>query len=115
MPGDRLQSENGFNRTAFGSPRLLGTIVATTTKNNVDTASAFNATGDGLAGMWLLVQPDAACYVRAVTTTTGTVSSSNGVKLEADEKYEILMRSDDIALAVVSVSGTTNAKVFRRQ
>lgn len=89
-----------------------GTIVATTTKNNADTAAPFSLN----YGARYMVQCDAAAYVRAVTSATGTVTTSNGVKVAADEKYDIDMLLDGGLeqkwIAAVSVSGTANCKVF---
>jgi hypothetical protein len=96
-----------------GSPQYLGTIVATTTKNNHDTASPFN---DGtLGGVCLCVQPDAACYILAGTANTATVTSSNGVKLGADERLYLWLKDSEGWLACVSVSGTTNLKVWKME
>jgi hypothetical protein len=97
-----------------GTPVFLGVIVATTTKNNHDTASAFNNTGIGLGGKMLLIQSDAACFILPGTANTATATSSNGVKLAADERVVIIM--DTTAsygwLAAVSVSGTANVRVW---
>lgn len=92
---------------------LLGTIVATTTKNNNDTAVPFNNTGVALKGMVIRVQPDAACYYRVGDVDTVTVTTSNGEFLEANEVREFPMGSTQGWIAFVSVSGTTNIKVWR--
>jgi len=105
-------SPDSIAAATVGSPSLLGTIVATTTKNNYDTATPFNNSGDGLKGKVLLIQPDAACYILPVTSSTGTVTTSNGVKLAADEKVTIHMGQRFPGLACLSVSGTTNCKVW---
>lgn len=91
---------------------LLGTIVATTTKNNHDTASAFNNTGEALKGLTLLIQPDAACYMRSVTTNSGTATTSNGMYVDANERLVCTMGGSAGWLAVVSASGTCNVKVW---
>ena len=98
------------HETEKGSPQFLGLIVATTTKNNHDTATPFNNTGEALKGMMLLLQPDAVCHIRAGTTNAVTVTTANGVKLIADEKYVITMTRDEGWLAAV---GTANVKVFQ--
>lgn len=95
-----------------GSPSYLGVIVATTTKNNHDTAAPFNNTGDALKGRVLLLQPDAACYVLAGILNTATVTTTNGVKLQADERVILTMTASQGWLACVSVTGTTNLKVW---
>lgn len=97
----------------YGDPVYIGTIVATTTKNNHDTAVAFNNTGEALKGMLLLVQPDAACYIRQVDTNAGTVTTTNGVKIAADQLFPVNMRSNKGWVACVPVSGTVNLRVFQ--
>lgn len=95
-----------------GSPNHIGTIVATTTKNNHDTATAFSNTGDALTGKVLLLQPDAACYVKTGATNGQTVTTANGVLLEANEKFPLSMPSGHGFIAALAVSGTANVKVF---
>jgi hypothetical protein len=95
-----------------GTPVRLGTIVATTTKNNYDTATPFNNSGDGLAGKVLLIQADAAGYILPGTASTSTVTTSNGVKVSADERVIITMQSNYLSLAALAVSGTMNVKIW---
>jgi hypothetical protein len=95
-----------------GTPVYLGTIVASTTKNNHDTASPFNDTGDALEGKFLLVQCDAAAYVLPGTANTTTVTTSNGVKLAADERVILSMAAGYKWLAALAVTGTANCKVW---
>lgn len=101
-----------LDQSMYGDPVLLGTIVATTTKNNSDTAVAFNATGEALKGKLLVLQPDADCYVRQVDTAAGTVTTANGIKLAADQLFYMGMRSTKGFIACVAVSGTANLRVF---
>lgn len=105
-------STDGVVALANGVPTFLGVIVATTTKNNHDTATPFNNTGDALKGKVLLIQPDAACYILPGTANTATVTTSNGVKLAADERVIIHMAQGHSFLACLSVSGTTNCRVW---
>jgi hypothetical protein len=107
-PNNTLVAINGY-------PAHLGTIVATTTKNNHDTASAFSNTGAALKGMVLMVQCDAAAYVLPGTANTATVTTGNGVKLEANEKFIFIMGVEHGWLAALAVSGTANCKVWRLQ
>jgi hypothetical protein len=106
----RQEDLQNFTKLLNGSPSFLGTIVATTTKNNHDTATPFNNTGTGLGGKMLLVQPDTACYVYRGTANTATVTTANGVKLAADERKIITLRSEQGWLAALAVSGTCNLK-----
>jgi hypothetical protein len=101
-----------LDEQVYGPANWLGTIVATTTKNNHDTATPFNDTGDGLGGKLLLLQPDAACYVKFGTTNATTVTSSNGLKLAADQFYYVNVPSNYGWVAALAVSGTANVKVF---
>ena len=81
-------------------------------------------------GARLLVQADAACYIRVGATTevgidgvaVTAVSSTNGLKLAADEKFFLCLNEDNfpkqgiaaiLKIQVISVSGTVNLKVFR--
>lgn len=96
----------------YGSPSFLGVVVATTTKNNHDTATPFNNTGEALKAKVLLVQCDAAAYVLAGTANTATVTTANGVKLAADEKAYIGMTAAQGWIAFLSVSGTANCRCW---
>lgn len=92
-----------------GTPVYLGTIVATTTKNNHDTATPFNNTGRGLAGKTVVLQADAACHVAYGTTNAVTVTTGNGFALAAGQSVSHRMVGDYGWIAVV---GTANVKVF---
>lgn len=96
-------------RLLNGTPTYLGTITATTTKNNNSTASPFTIP----LGQFVLVQCDAATYVLPGTTTGATVTTSNGVKIIADEKYYLMLTLDQAYLAALAVTGTVNCKVWR--
>jgi hypothetical protein len=92
-----------------GSPQFLGVVVATTTKNNADTAVPFTIP----TGAVLLLQPDTACYLKAATASTGTVTTANGVLLAANEKFTVMLATDEAWVACLAVSGTTNLKVWQ--
>lgn len=98
--------------TDSGTPVFLGVIVATTTKNNHDTAVPFNNTGDALEGKKLLIQSDADCYLLPGVLNTATVTTSNGVKVFANERVVIGMRQGYKWLAALAVSGTANVRVW---
>lgn len=83
-----------------GVPTYLGTIAASTSKTNHDTATPFNNTGNALCGKVLLVQNAAAGAVRllAVATNTGTVSNTRGAtfgpSIGAGERVVLFMPPD---------------------
>lgn len=105
-----------------GCPRLLGTITSTgASVTNSNTAVPFSAAVPALGNRVILIQPDASCYILPVLTATGAVTSSTGILLQANERVSICM--DDIDthqnagelnqwLAVISVTGTVNVKVW---
>lgn len=92
-----------------GSPNLVGTIVATTTKNNSDTATPFTIK----PGAAVMLQSDTAVYVRAGEAATLTVTTANGFLLAANEKFTLLLHPDETYLACLAVAGTSNVKVFQ--
>lgn len=116
--GDRgLPIDQHFEKIN-GSPQYLGTIQSTGT--NVIS----NLTSLIKKGYKLMVQPDAAGYILGsdnASTPTTTNSATTGVKLAADEKYYICLKSDSAYgspdgegwLQWISASGTTNLKVWR--
>lgn len=93
-----------------GDFAFLGTIVATTTINNHDTATPFNNTGSALKGMTLLVQASAACHIYPGPLNTSTATTTNGLKLATDEKYILTMSQNNGWLAVV---GAASLKVWQ--
>jgi hypothetical protein len=99
---------------AFAGERYLGTIVATTTKNNTDTASPFGIP----AGAKLSVQCDATAFVLVCQNAAGcSATSTNGIKLTADQLFTTSTPSSPSGVglvAVVSPSGTANCRVFER-
>lgn len=108
MPA-RLSGSQLQDALVGGDPRWLGRIVATTTKNNHDTATPFNNTGEALKGKTLLLVASAACHFRTGDTNAVTVATTNGEPLAANEKRAIAMPSDRGWIAVV---GTANVDVF---
>ena len=109
-----LSGPNGTRLTGLlnGTPVFLGVIVATTTKNNTDTAVPFNTAANGMAGKVLLIQSDTECYILPSASSTGTVTSSNGVKIGVDEKVIIKMGPTYGWLAGLAVTGTSNIRVW---
>lgn len=117
----------------FSEINGVPTYVETVTSNGSAATSSgkANAAGTGSAkGLRLLVQPDAACYIKVgATTETGvdgaavpTVTAANGLKLAADEKFFLCLTEDNFPtqglvgmtkIQVISASGTANLKIFR--
>lgn len=101
-----------FDLALMASPVYLGTIVATTTKNNHDTNTPFNNTGDALKGKLLMLQSDADCHIAFGTTnaiTAATTATTGSVKLLADERVQVKMGASHGWIACV---GTANLKVW---
>ena len=107
-----VRAFNDISSVLNGCPSYLGVIVATTTKNNHDTAAAFNNTGEALKGKVLLLQSDAAFYLYPGTTNAATASTTNGVLVAANERVVMVMGSSYGWVAALSVSGTANVKVW---
>ena len=93
---------------SIGSPSLLGTIAATTAKSNIDTAVPFNSTGSALSGKLLFLQADVACYVTVGAASTAAV----GVLIGASERFYLWLKSTDLYVSILPVSGTANVKCF---
>lgn len=92
---------------------VLDEYAGTVTSTGASATSA-SFDGDGFeSGANYSVQCDAAAYVRLVTSSAGTVASTNGVLLEAGRLFPFRAGSQRNFLAVISVSGTANCKVFR--
>ena len=96
-----------------GTHVLLGTVTATTTKNNHDTAVAFSNTGDALKGLPLQVQCDTAAYMTVGTVNTVTAATTTGVYLEAKAVYVLSMAESYGWIAFVASSGTSVCKVWQ--
>jgi len=91
-----------------GAPKYLGTIASTTVKTNADTAVPFTIPD----GQVLLLQADAACHFLPTNSpqqAQPTVTSSNGLKLAADEKYVLVLVTGCTGIQVV---GSANVKVW---
>lgn len=114
MIQDRALSERQLLIVLNGAPSTLGKIEATTTsKNNSDTGTAFNQTGNGLKGMFLEIQPDVACHFSTEATAALAVATTEDTKLEAGEKYRFFMPTDHPFLACRSVTGSVVLRVKR--
>lgn len=100
------------NTMLNGTPLFLGKIVATTTKNNHDTAVPFNDTGSALGGKVVLLQTDAACYVYPGTTNAATATAANGVLLAANERVVMCLGESYGWVAALAVAGTANVRVW---
>jgi hypothetical protein len=93
--------------TLNGRPTYLGTITATTVKTNADTAVPFTLN----PGTVLLIQADAEGYFSV--GSAATLTASNGVLLQAKEKFLLILAGDDRTLQALPVSGTLNLSVHQ--
>lgn len=95
----------------IGSPKFLGVIDGTTTaKTNAEATTPFSASG--LTGKTLLIHASAACFIGMVDTSTGDVTTANGVPLAADEKAIITVHPSYPFLAVIHATATVSLKVW---
>ncbi len=93
-----------------------GTITSTgTSVTNASTAVPFVVAGWGVSTR-LSVQCDGIAYIRTVSSSAATVSASTaatmGVKLSADQYFDIDLTGGPRWVAILSASGTVNCKVF---
>lgn len=105
-----------------GSLRYLGTIDFTSTsKTNAQATTPFSAASPSLAGKHLILQCTQDVYILPVTSSTGTVSSTNGFTMYAGETKSFWMddyneRANDgevyAWLAAIRVSSDGNLKVW---
>lgn len=87
----------------------VGTIISTTSTTNMSTAVPFPLTYVSV----VLVQTDVAVYVRQCSTSSCTVTSSNGRLIQAGVDVYLDLRSGGKFLAAIPVSaGTANTKFF---
>jgi hypothetical protein len=100
-------------RPLNGTPVYLGTIdVTITSKTNSQAATAFSTAEDALEGKVLLIQCDAATFIGPAKTSSGTVTTANGVKLTTDERVIITMAQGYHYLAAIVSAGTANCKFW---
>lgn len=102
---DQTRLIQGLN----GSPVYLGRISATTSaKNNADT-TAFTIP----AGSLLLIVSSAAVSVLGDNDATEDVAATTGVPLAANEKFYMLLKSNQAYLQAITPSSTANVDVWR--
>jgi hypothetical protein len=107
-----------LSSNAEAGETLIGTLTSTgTTVTNATTSVPFTVGADSK----LSVQCDAGAYLRVCSATeTCTATATNAVKLAADQLFSTSapshVGSDHTAkLAIISVSGTANCRVFTRR
>jgi hypothetical protein len=91
------------------SDRYVGTIVsAGASQNNQGTAGPFAVMG----GQMYSVQPDVAVYV-ATGLGAATAATATGVRIEANQLYDIRPGAGEDAIAILPVvAGAANAKTY---
>lgn len=95
---------------AVAAERLLGTITATTTKNNSDTAVTFTIP----SAAKLSIQCDVAAYVVVGTGSSTASTSATGVTVQANALFLTATGNGQNHVAILPVSGTANCKVYER-
>lgn len=103
-----------LTQALYGDPVLIGTITATATLDNSNTAVPFANTGELLKGKTLYLQGDAAFYFKQNTTAAAGVTTA-GLQIGlsgSTANWYVSMRSFKGYLSILPVSGTVNVKVF---
>lgn len=96
---------------ALAGERYLGTIAASTAKNNTDTAAPFTIP----ASAKISVQCDAAAHVLVCQGAAScTATTTNGVKVAQDALFMTSTPGNTAGLGYVSVVGAANCRVFER-
>lgn len=106
----RPSSEFGMFMLLNGEPNRIGVIIATTTKNNTDTATPFTIT----AGSTLKVICDAAAFATVgATASSSYTNAAFGHPMSAGVAWYVIMGSASTTLSIVASSGTANCAVFQ--
>lgn len=98
-----------------GVPVLLGVIQASTTKNNNDTATPFNNTGDALEGKVLMIQCDAAANVRCdgtTSTVTASATITNAAYGPHVDANQVVYCTMSLGFKWVAAVGSANCAVW---
>lgn len=96
---------------AVAGERYLGTISATTAKNNTDTASPFEIP----ASAKLSVQCSAAAHILVCRNASScTATTTNGIKVAADALFMTSSPASSDGKGYVSVVGTADCRIFER-
>lgn len=106
-----LPGTNQLLAAPHGAPSYLGTIIATTAKDNSNTAVPFVIP----AGTWIMLQSDADFYYLPQTVAATAVTTANGVKVTvAVETWpqRLFLFGTQAYISCLSVSGTANVKVW---
>lgn len=116
MANQRNEATQNLLVSLNGEHVFQGIITATgTAKDNSNTSTPFTLT----AGMCLLVQPDADCYILGGASSGITAGATgNGLKLVAGTIYTLMLRAgttQQTLLSAVTDSGTVNLKVWNLQ
>lgn len=103
-----------MKRILLGLTLLVGTsaLAAETYLETVTSSGSSARSSQMNTGQKVLVQCDAAAYV-VWGNSTVTASSSTGIKLAADSTFDTSAGQTNAYLAVISVTGTANCKIFK--
>lgn len=93
-----------------GRPTYLGRISATTSAKNNTSATAFAIPDDAKV---LLICVDAAVRILPDIDTTTDITTSNGVPLQANTCFWMILKTVDVYLQAITATGTANVDVWR--
>jgi hypothetical protein len=96
---DRFAGDKETIQRLNGQPAYLGKVTATTTTGTYTTGLR--------SGMTILVQPSAAVRIAA-----GSTATTDDVKLAADEKFVMVLKTGTTTLSVITDSSTSVVRFY---
>jgi hypothetical protein len=105
--------------SAFADDKAMGILFAADGGSINNSVNGPTAVDGGPAAFALSdnttapVQCDASAYVRAVDTSSGSVTASNGVKVSAGQLYDVYLQAGQKWVAARCVSGDCSCNVFQ--
>jgi hypothetical protein len=114
MGTPRISNAAGSLEALNGQPIHRSTVVAVaaTPKDTTSTSGGVSVVYTWKGGEVVLIQSDVACYIEVGAAASMTASGAKAIKLEAGEKYVMVLQSDVTKISVDSVSGTATVKFF---
>lgn len=106
-----LPGTNQLLAAAPGAPSFLGVIIATSAKDNSNTAVPFVIP----AGCLIMLQSDADYYYLPQAVAATAVTTANGVLVDVSVEtwpQRVFLSGSQAYISCLSVSGTANVKVW---